>query len=288
MVDSSTDYEVIIINDGSSDKTLSLINGFIQSHLQHNIRVYSQENLGSAQARNSAIRIAQGQYLFFCDSDDQIELENILSNIRSDSEFDICIGNWSNSKTIGEAPYSFSKSILDYEFSTNLSLEDRQILIGRKGFWASIYSRDYIFGQNILFVPTFLQAGGYFVFDDLFFLFQVYSGDPRIEYSNQIFYRYTRPKDGHDLKYLRQLVLQPSALRFFRKHIRHFPLNAREIATNFAINRMIASYKLVRDRIGFFDKVDWGLVIIEFSCNLPCDKRVFLFLRVFKMWVIKS
>jgi glycosyltransferase involved in cell wall biosynthesis len=287
-VDSTIDYEVIVVNDGSSDESLSLINRFIDGHPKHNIRVFTQENLGSAQARNFAMGIAQGRYLFFCDSDDQIELGNILSEVNSDSGFDICVGNWTNSKAIGDPPYSSSKCILDYDFSHGFNHDDRKKLVGRKGYWASIYSRSFLEKGHILFLPTFRQAGGFFVLDDLFFLFQVYSGDPRIVYVNKVFYRYTRSLDGKDLQYFRQLELQPRAARIYRKHISIFPLNVRINATNFALDRMIASYKLTKSRIGFVEKLDWGISIIEFFGNLPWKKGVFLLLRVLKMWVARS
>ena len=67
-------YEVIFINDGSTDTTLEKI----QRHCVHdNFHVYSFANQGVAQARNEGIRLSHGEYLYFMDPDDEIA-DNLL------------------------------------------------------------------------------------------------------------------------------------------------------------------------------------------------------------------
>ena len=62
------DFEVIIINDGTEDNSMSVIVDLISEH--HNIIIVNQENQGSSVAWNNGIAIANGEYILFVDADD--------------------------------------------------------------------------------------------------------------------------------------------------------------------------------------------------------------------------
>lgn len=65
-----TDYEVIFINDGSTDNTLEVI----KKHcFRSQFKVYDFLNQGVAQARNEGIKLSQGEYIYFMDPDDDID-----------------------------------------------------------------------------------------------------------------------------------------------------------------------------------------------------------------------
>jgi glycosyltransferase involved in cell wall biosynthesis len=60
------DFEILIINDGSTDNSASIIKGFDDSR----IRYYYKENAGVSSARNDGIEKAQSNYISFIDADD--------------------------------------------------------------------------------------------------------------------------------------------------------------------------------------------------------------------------
>lgn len=66
-----SDIEIICVNDGSIDKSLEIL----QNHALTDSRVIvlNQENSGPAVARNTALNVANGEYIMFCDSDDKYE-----------------------------------------------------------------------------------------------------------------------------------------------------------------------------------------------------------------------
>lgn len=86
--------EIIIIDDGSTDSSLNIINGIISNF--DNVNVYCQENMNSAIARNRGIEIANGEYMLFLDSDD-ILYENTISKMvhcAENEKSDLVIGNY--------------------------------------------------------------------------------------------------------------------------------------------------------------------------------------------------
>lgn len=66
----SCDYEIIIVNDGSTDNSLKIIEEYANSHPI--IRVISQDNQGLSMARNNGLLHSNGEYIWFVDADDII------------------------------------------------------------------------------------------------------------------------------------------------------------------------------------------------------------------------
>lgn len=62
------DYEVIVVNDGSSDNSLSVAEKVLS--VVGNARIINQENTGVSTARNNGIAAANGEYICFLDADD--------------------------------------------------------------------------------------------------------------------------------------------------------------------------------------------------------------------------
>ena len=68
LAQSETDFEVILVDDGSRDATLAVANAYAAKDAR--IHVYHQENAGVCAARNLALSYAQGEWVTFVDSDD--------------------------------------------------------------------------------------------------------------------------------------------------------------------------------------------------------------------------
>lgn len=72
------EYEIIVVNDGSPDGSKEIAEKYASEYA--NIKLYNQKNGGLSVARNNGLEKAQGEYVWFVDSDDWIE-ENCLAGI---------------------------------------------------------------------------------------------------------------------------------------------------------------------------------------------------------------
>ncbi len=95
------EIEIICVNDGSTDRSLEILEAMADA--DDRIRIICQENRGLSEARNTGVRAASGEYLYFMDSDDVLypdALETCVENmIQRDLEF-ICF----NMGAFGEEP----------------------------------------------------------------------------------------------------------------------------------------------------------------------------------------
>lgn len=84
-----TEWEMIIVDDGSKDDTLDIC----QSYDDSRIRVLHKENGGVSSARNHGLKFAQGDYIAFIDSDDFIEAD-YLEHLSQGLGYDIVISGF--------------------------------------------------------------------------------------------------------------------------------------------------------------------------------------------------
>lgn len=151
LTQSFTDYEVICIDDGSTDESGAILNGYSQAN--QNIKVIHQENKGLSAARNAGIQAAKGNYIFFLDGDDWIEANalDILSNKMNEEDM-ICF----NGRRFFEDGYAEEpdKGITE-NFLTGWEYYNKYALVSRKFHFVCtvlrIYRREFILQNNLFF-----------------------------------------------------------------------------------------------------------------------------------------
>lgn len=99
-----TNVEVILVNDGSTDNSLSIIKTYATTDAR--IKIVDKKNEGVSSARNTGLKNATGEYVLFVDSDDTIDLDTVekLANTVEHKDVDgvifgyklLGMANWSN------------------------------------------------------------------------------------------------------------------------------------------------------------------------------------------------
>lgn len=179
------EFEIIIINDGSTDDTLDIINEKFGAY--NNIRVITTINKGLSEARNEGIRQSKGKYLLFLDADDwlQQDIEDFLKNkdkIKNCDVFYFCA-----QKVSDETNTILSKSI--YPIKTDSILNGKDVIeVGKKYYipveaWRGVYKKQFLVQKNIYFISGIL-------YEDVAFWFRVLKNAEKLRYTNHIFYNY--------------------------------------------------------------------------------------------------
>ena len=101
--------EIVLVNDGSTDSSNEIMTGY--SMKDDRIVVISQPNRGVSAARNAGLRVAQGEYILFVDSDDTIRNDTveILCRQALSTDSEIVIGNMCFCYPDGEQRHFFKR-----------------------------------------------------------------------------------------------------------------------------------------------------------------------------------
>lgn len=185
------DMEIILIDDGSKDNSGKICDKYAEKY--NFIKVVHKKNEGVSVARNTGIKMAQGNYIFFLDSDDMLA-PNILKKIEEDvkSELDLysyqiqnitesgeTINNNCYKYTMAEGRYSINDFIKKYEKQYNGYLP-----------WSTqnVYKKDILLNNDVIY------PSGVVVAEDMYFFmnFIKYISTVGFYYDNIILYRTNR------------------------------------------------------------------------------------------------
>ena len=138
-----SNFELILIDDGSTDSSPQICDKYV---LQDNrIRVIHNVNSGVANARNSGIKVATGDYIAFIDADDYWDNDFLFQMISSLEKNDMAICNLKKFKDTKIA-------ISDPEYKCNFSQWCWPLINGYSiACWKCIFNRDIVLNNNILF-----------------------------------------------------------------------------------------------------------------------------------------
>lgn len=143
-----SNYEVIVVNDGSPDNSEKIITKMIEKYSQHNIKLINRTNGGLSAARNTGLVHAIGKYVWFIDSDDWIAPESLYclhEKIRAHDDLEIL--TFKHRTVFPNGLMSNESEVQNYECSGFEYLDRNSFLSA----WSSIYSLNLLNKNNLTF-----------------------------------------------------------------------------------------------------------------------------------------
>lgn len=179
-------YEICLIDDGSTDGS-ELQCDLYATKYEDKVRVVHQKNQGLGGARNTGIRLARGDYLFFVDSDDYISESclQLLADEINRRKPDLLIFNFEKVDESGRVKEISSDRFAKYEpgmYSSRVE-NKKELLLSFPSACNKIFKRSLFINYNIWF-PSKVW------YEDIRTVLKVYQVADRIFYLNQTIYYY--------------------------------------------------------------------------------------------------
>lgn len=181
-----TDYEIIIINDGSTDGSETIAQQYATNHT--NVKLITQPNGGLSAARNTGIKEAEGKYVQFVDSDDYIAPNCLASLMHQivENNLEILRYNYQNVNENYEVLPKSKKSNVGIVYADKIET-GISFLVNSLGF--ACYACMYIINRDLLISNSLYFKDGIY-FEDTEWLPRVLLKTTRIASTPAVVYYY--------------------------------------------------------------------------------------------------
>lgn len=235
----SDEYEVIVVNDGSTDRTEEILSGYSERFL--NFHCVTVENGGVSRARNYGCREAKGKYFLFVDADDWIQ-SNVLRHIYDSLEkdgLDILVMDFQYWDEKGMLPKDFNQLPVgvSLDASVRVGTDFMQHFLPRV-VWCNAYRTSFWRESNLAFLPI--------RHEDEEILPKIFYFAKRVRFSPITFYRYYKNRDSFMMNYderacLYMLQAMESLDLFRQEHVKDKHLD--DFFRNLISKRLLTTFR---------------------------------------------
>lgn len=190
------ELEVILVNDGSKDKSLEICKAYAEKDTR--IVVIDKINEGVSIARNTGIEAATGDYVAFIDPDDWVEPEAYASMLRQLKKWEspICLCNFYKDTKRRSQPkcFEFKEEVLEGEairkklINNMIGMPDLlpKYVYVMGSVWRGLYNRNFLNSNELRFVPKLT------IMEDLVFMVQTLLKCNKVAIDQGIWYHYVQ------------------------------------------------------------------------------------------------
>lgn len=194
------DYELIVVNDGSTDNSKKILEKY--SSILPNMYIINQANMGVSVARNKGLAVAQGEYVCFVDADDWMHPDflRIMMDVLQTSEADIAFCEYEPFYDVVQ----LDRGIVDVQSIRAIELWEKyreytfdyimQLGLGT-ALWNKVFRTDVLKKYQIHFDIN-LAFG-----EDMFFNWKVFLVSHNVYYVKKCLYGYRQNIEGATFKY---------------------------------------------------------------------------------------
>jgi len=161
--------EIVLVNDCTTDNSITIIEKFIISNPKLNINlIHHKENKGLSVVRNTGIDNSRGEYIYFLDSDDDITpncIQLLVDNVlKHKTNLVIAQNRWINTFDDSTKDFGFpTKSLKNKYYNNNEIFEDYTNGLFPITSWNKLINKEFIINNKIYFTP------GLYAQDELWF-----------------------------------------------------------------------------------------------------------------------
>lgn len=199
------DIEVICVNDGSTDKSLEILNDFAQSDSR--IKIINKSNSGYGASLNIGIENACGNYIGIIESDDFAEknMYEDLINLAHQHDADIVKSNWFSYFSNfwgGGAPFCSKNAKIRRSkcFKLTNAKKDKSLLRITPSVWSAVYKKEFLEHYSVKFLET--PGASY---QDVSFSFKAFALASRVVLSDKAYVMYRKDNENSSVKNLQKV-----------------------------------------------------------------------------------
>ncbi|GAA4898673.1 hypothetical protein GCM10023311_24660 [Flaviramulus aquimarinus] len=263
------DYEIIIMDDGSNDSSVKIVNNYLKAH--KNIVLHVASNSGAYTTRNKLLKLAKGEYIYNLDADDYLVHNSLgkLLEIVTDNQLDIL--GFKTKETSDLTDYKLLEPIRTHDaiISTGTEFVENN-RHSRHEIWWYFIKKDFLDEINITFNKNEYNA-------DVLFTLLVFLKAETVAYVPCSIHRYVQTQDSlmrsnnfeiisKRFGYIQMMISNTSKLinelkkesNIYNKTIINNITFRRDVFTFFNITDMITAHfktKYIKEKIALFKEV---------------------------------